>query len=363
MAEKTIGLSPDLIIHPGETLSDILKDRNITQTELAHRTGVSKAHVSKIINGEKDVSVSYAKKLEYALGIEANFWVNLQANYDCEKAEFEDKHSITEEEINIISQLKDFIDHIQRIGLIGRITDKSFLILELRRWLGISNLGDITKLAFSGAFRVSDCISINVYVLYAWVKLCQVHTSQIVIQEALNTQKLIDNIPRIKSLMLHHTSDIQGALQKIFASCGVSFSIEKNFTGAPVQGYIRKNSDGTLSLSMTIRGAFADIFWFTLFHEIGHIINKDFGSKSFIDYTASTNEMEEKANEFASQTLLNQEMYENFLKHGDYSLQAISDFASTQGVPNYIVIGRMQKDNKLDYKQYANQKVKYKWID
>ena len=82
MAKKTNGLSRDLIIHPGETLFEVIDDRNMTQKELAVRTGVTEKHVSTIINGTKPISVAYAKKLEYALGIEASFWINLQSNYD-----------------------------------------------------------------------------------------------------------------------------------------------------------------------------------------------------------------------------------------------------------------------------------------
>ena len=73
----------------------------------------------------------------------------------------------------------------------------------------------------------------------------------------------------------------------------------KNFAGAPVQGFIRKN-DNKIILSMTIRRAFADEFWFTLFHEIGHLLNGDIAGNQFIDYADSKSNMEEKADEFAS---------------------------------------------------------------
>ena len=52
MAVKKIGISRDLIIHPGETISDILVERSITQAELAARTGVSAAYVSNVIAGK-----------------------------------------------------------------------------------------------------------------------------------------------------------------------------------------------------------------------------------------------------------------------------------------------------------------------
>ena len=82
MAVKKIGISRELIIHPGETIADVLEDRGITQTELAARTGVSTAYVSNVIAGKKDISANFAFSLEYALGVPKSFWLNLQANYE-----------------------------------------------------------------------------------------------------------------------------------------------------------------------------------------------------------------------------------------------------------------------------------------
>lgn len=84
MAEKRHGISPDLLIHPGETISDLLEERNITQKELAQRAGVSEAFLSDVIHGKKDVSKELAMNLELALGVSRSFWLNLQANYDVE---------------------------------------------------------------------------------------------------------------------------------------------------------------------------------------------------------------------------------------------------------------------------------------
>lgn len=83
--QNTIGLSNDFIIHPGETLAEVLKDREMSQKELAIRTGVTEKHISTVISGQENISSSFANKLEYALGIEKEFWINLQANYEREK--------------------------------------------------------------------------------------------------------------------------------------------------------------------------------------------------------------------------------------------------------------------------------------
>lgn len=62
MEVKISGLSRDMIIHPGETLREVMKDRNMSQQELAYRTGVTPKHISTVLNGEKNITSSFAKK-------------------------------------------------------------------------------------------------------------------------------------------------------------------------------------------------------------------------------------------------------------------------------------------------------------
>lgn len=98
MAVKKIGISRDLIIHPGETIAGVLEDRGITQAELLLRTGVSSSYVSNVIAGKKGISANFAMGLEYALGVPKSFWLNLQANYEAELLELDEEQTITEEE-------------------------------------------------------------------------------------------------------------------------------------------------------------------------------------------------------------------------------------------------------------------------
>lgn len=106
MAGNKTGISCDLIIHPGETIADILEERGITQVELATRTGVSPAFVSNVLRGKKGISADFALSLEYALGVPKTFWLNLQANYTAEVLEFNETESITDGERIIRKKLK-----------------------------------------------------------------------------------------------------------------------------------------------------------------------------------------------------------------------------------------------------------------
>ncbi len=118
MAAKKIGISSDLIIHPGETIADILEERNITQKELAARTGVTLEYVSKVITGKKDISAKFALALENALGVPKSFWMNLQANYDAEMSEAGNNHTITNKE-HVLSNIFKYLR--KRKQLPGRI--------------------------------------------------------------------------------------------------------------------------------------------------------------------------------------------------------------------------------------------------
>ena len=70
-----------IAIPPGATLREQLKDRKMTQKDLALKMGMSTKHISKLINGEVQLTPNTALKLEYILGIPAEFWCNLESIY------------------------------------------------------------------------------------------------------------------------------------------------------------------------------------------------------------------------------------------------------------------------------------------
>ena len=84
MGTRKTGISPSLLIHPGETVADVLEDRQMTREELAARMAVDLASVTAVIDGQAYISESFAAALERALDVPRSFWLNLQANYDRE---------------------------------------------------------------------------------------------------------------------------------------------------------------------------------------------------------------------------------------------------------------------------------------
>ncbi len=358
MEKNMNGLSRELIIHPGETLKEMLENRGMSQRELAVRTDVTEKHISNIVNCQKPISVSFAKKLEYALGVEASFWINLQSNYDKELADFEEVNSISKDELEIIKNLNDIINYLKQLDLLDQNSNDAMLVIELRKLLNVSSLVRIPEISQTGAYRLATDTSVDPYVLFTWLRMCDLVINRQKVHNELDIEKLKRRIPLIKDLMFEDVNKIKSKLKEYFNECGIKFAIVKYFRGAPVQGVIKRNTDGTLSLIMTVRRKFAGIFWFTLFHEIGHILNGDIEDE-LIDYDFADSEIEEKANEFASETLIEPNAYKQFIKNNDFSLEEITCFCTNHNIPNYILIERLQKDQYISYNQYASEKVRY----
>ena len=98
-------LVPSQPTHPGEVLRDEIESRGISQTKLANEIGVRVSLLNELINGKRNFTIEYAMMIEAALGIDADFWIRLQANYDRKMA-------------NLNKKFMDKISHIRRIAAV-----------------------------------------------------------------------------------------------------------------------------------------------------------------------------------------------------------------------------------------------------
>lgn len=83
--------TPFIATHPGELIKDELKERNMTQKELSELTGIKPSVLSETINGKRSVSLNVAVALEKVLDIPAEFWMNLQTQYDLDSAQIAER--------------------------------------------------------------------------------------------------------------------------------------------------------------------------------------------------------------------------------------------------------------------------------
>lgn len=357
--------------HPGKTIEALLESNSMTRKELAARTTVSEKHISTLISGERNISSSFARKLGYVFdGYDAKRWMQLQNEYDSSELDKKERKSITDEEFGVLKHLDEVIRYFVRRGLLDQAVSPADKVIRIRSLLKISDLTLMPKVSYNAAYRaqLSSNLMVDPYVLFAWQSICEMETRDIPARAVLNIGQLKEKLVTVRSLMFGRINDGIQKLQDIMSGCGIRFKVVRNFRGAPVQGFIKNISDEEskrreMILCLTLRGARADTFWFTLFHEIAHIINGDYKAK-FVDFASESSEAEAKADSFARDFLIPPKEYLSFIQgHRILGWADIEEFARKIEVQPFIVLGRLQKDQILDWSDYASYVVKYKWLN
>ena len=341
------------VMSPGERLLSEITKRGMKQSELAIRTGATPKHISTIINGTKEISVSFARKLDIALGDESGTWVSYKAEYDDYMAEIEEKNGITEEETAICKKMKDIVDYFIKVKVMYNNCGIPEKIMQLRKILRVTSLTVIPQITYNAVYRaqVKTSTAVDPYILFAWQRLCEIQTEQVKIAVQFDSKKLSDSIPAIKKQMFETNPNAMiSNLKSIFAECGVAFDVVYHFRGAPVQGFIKESDNGKVVLCITIR-------------EVGHLLNGDLSTR-FVDFDTVRSEMEDNADSFARDTLINPDHYKKMLAANNFhDLAYIKRFAQYEDVPHWIVIGRLHSDEWLDWSYFAHEVPKFEWIE
>ena len=99
-------LTPFVATHPGEMIKDELKERNMTQKQLAAESSIKASVLSETINGKRSVSLSVAVAIEKVLGVPADVLMNMQTQYDLDTANIASR-SNEKETVEVIIPVRD----------------------------------------------------------------------------------------------------------------------------------------------------------------------------------------------------------------------------------------------------------------
>lgn len=360
MMEIRNGLSTEFISHPGETLLELLNQYDISQKELSIKTQTSEKHINEIIKGKKDISVAFAKKLENVFKPSASFWINRQNIYDEKIETIRIIENITKEEKEVLKQFP--VDELVKFGYLSDDRNEIEKVLSLRKFSGTSNLLNTVEVLDymlpNLAFKTDNTKSkTNPYKMYSWLRMCQIETESIYNPNEYNSKLLrdsLDDIKRLSSLM--DFDKAYKGISRILFDCGINFKIVHNFKGLNVQGFIKPINDN-VSLCVTIKWHSEDVFWFTLFHEFGHLLHKR-NSKPFIDLY---DDEEDEANSFARDHLIRPDTYERLVNR--ISKYSIIRCARENGVCPAVIVGRLTKDKYIKPNMYRDLIRKLEWGD
>lgn len=94
MTEFTHPFTPDWVSPPGDTILDLLEERDWTQAQLSELLGYTTKHISQLINGTAPINEETALKLEQVLGSTTAFWLNREALYRVQLAKIEEQERL-----------------------------------------------------------------------------------------------------------------------------------------------------------------------------------------------------------------------------------------------------------------------------
>jgi len=351
-----------IAFHPGYYIKDMIEEMNMTQSELAKRLDTTDKTISKLINGEISLSDEIAQKLSNMLGTSAKFWLNMQATYDAKIIEIKRQKEIEEEK-----ECMKVIDYsfFQKLGIVSshKITTEE-KIKELLQFLKISSLSILGKRNFLVQFRavVSEMTDKNIINANIWVQTA-LNIADTVDCQPFDKKKLQKYLPEIRSMTLQQSDIFFPRLKEIFAQCGVAFIVLPHLRSSGINGAVRWINRDKVMLALNDRGAYADKFWFSLFHEIGHIFQEKrketFITGSKKDMSFNDKDLEYEADIFAKNYLIPEEYYIKFINQNDFTYSSIDAFAEKIGINVGIVIGRLQFDKQIPYNHFNHFKTQY----
>ena len=270
----------DLAVPPGEYLSEVLDDLGMSQADLARRMGRPAQAINEIVKGTKALTPETALQLEHVVGVPAHIWLGLEAEYRLTLARQAESAEIERE-----TQLLEAFPYKEMVSLacVAPVRKAQDKVRELRRFFGVASLAQLGQQpAYAPAFRVGGGTrQPSEFGLAAWLHCGHVQAQSTEVAP-FSEAVLRAAIPEIRRLTMAPAEEVASALRTQLAACGVVFALFPHFPKTYAQGatfWVTPRQKAVVLSS--IRGKWADIFWFSLFHELGHLLLH--GNATFVE--------------------------------------------------------------------------------
>lgn len=335
---------------PGATIKEQLKDRGMSQKEFSARMDMSEKHISRLINGEVILTPEVAVRLEMVLGIPAQFWNNLEAIYR-EKIIKAEAENAMDADIEIAKRFP--YNEMAKFGWVPETREIKNKVINLRKYFEVVNLSllENTQITRIACRRLAITEKSDL-ALMAWAQEARIEARSIK-TEPLDIQGIISLIPVLKEMTTLTPDEFCPILKRSMAKYGVALVFLPHLKGSFLQGasFIEGNK---IVIGLTNRGKEADRFWFSLFHELAHIVLGHIGNQN-----GTSNDDENSADIWAADMLIDKNEYELFKRKNNYSKESIIQFAKMQRIAPGIVVGRLQSDGLIRHSNMNDLKEKY----
>lgn len=354
----------DIAFHPGETLAEKLEELKMGPKEFAIRTGKPEKTIIAILKGDSSITPEMAVLFESVLKIPASFWIKRQYSYDEYKAR--EKRALAIEGAKDWAKSFPIADMV-KCGWLKAHTKAEEKVAELFHFFGVSSPNAWEDYFFNQqlkvAFRISLTHTKEPHAISAWIRQGEIQASQLICGEYSETN-FRKALTKIKTIMAKQPNDFFEQLQKLCLACGVKVVYTPCIKKAPLSGATRWIDDNPL-IQLTGRYKQNDRFWFTFFHEAGHILlhgKKDIFLEE-IEYSEADRRKESEANEFAVEWTFSNEQEKEVLEAKPLTIESIQKFAKKFNTHPALMIGRFHKKELLHYSKGRDFFVKLEFSD
>jgi HTH-type transcriptional regulator / antitoxin HigA len=348
--------APDWASPPGDTVSDILNQRYLSIGDFAERLGQPMVEATALLEGRTRVTPEIATRLATILGGSEDFWINRDRQY------LQDLHRRESRAAYWLRQLP--LAEMVRLGWVQRPGRDRHKMTESLRFFGVPNISFWEKrygrLRESAALRLSPAFASKPVVIAAWFRQGEIQAAAIKCAE-WNAEQLRKQLPELRKLTKEKDPTIfLPQLADRCAMCGVAVVVVRAPQGCPASGATRFVQSNKAILQLSFRYLTDDQFWFTFFHEIGHLLLHGHDGVFLEGSEAPETKEEAEANAFSEALLIPSEFRGSLLRIQPTVLN-IARIARELGISPGIVVGQLQHYNRVSPRHFNRLKVRYQW--
>jgi Zn-dependent peptidase ImmA (M78 family) len=154
----------------------------------------------------------------------------------------------------------------------------------------------------------------------------------------------------IRMLTLKPPSEFGPAMKRFCSEAGVALVFLGEIPKTRLSGATRWLNKDKALIMLSLRHKTNDHFWFSFFHEAGHILLHGKKMMFLDDVIQAKSELEDEANQFAANMLIPDKAYKVFVANNRPPTRAsVSTFAAAISITQGIIVGRLQHDKIIAF--------------
>jgi Plasmid maintenance system antidote protein len=320
--------------------------------------------INEIVNGKASITPETAIQLERTLGITASFWNNLETRYR--------EHLAREQAQRELESQADWLRnfptaHLARLGLIRGRVSRADALSDLLGFFGVSSpqAWERQWSQASPARRASRAFASSPHSTSVWLRWGELAAADMT-AGPFNEKRFLSTIEAVRGLSrVQPFMTAVDRLQRRFAEAGVIVLLVPEVQGTRLSGAAWWLTSDRAVVQLSLRHKSDDQFWFTLFHECGHLVSSS-RRRDFVDAptdvgSASAAGEELQADLFARETLIPSSRYDPYINRADFRPEAVRSFAKELDISPGIVVGRLQRDGHVGRGSLNCLKQAYIW--